>query len=166
MTTLSGSAFSDCYKLQKVTLPSTLTTIDGNPFSLCESLRTVTINDNPLLRVENGMLYDAGTHTVLCGLMGANITECIFPEGVEYIADFAFDESPTITTARIPEGVKGIGKSAFSSCSNLGLVTLPASLESVGGYAFSLSNPRFIVPRDCYAERYVQLQSYRYSYAE
>ena len=55
------------------------------------------------------------------------------PDGVEAIADYAFDFA-CITMVILPEGLRYLGTYAFDSCSQLCRVYLPASLESISQY--------------------------------
>lgn len=55
------------------------------------------------------------------------------PDGVEVIADYAFDFA-SISIVILPEGVRYLGTYAFDSCSQLCQLYLPASLDSISQY--------------------------------
>ena len=46
VTSIGGSAFSDCRRLTSITIPNSVTSIGGNAFYLCASLKEVTLGDD------------------------------------------------------------------------------------------------------------------------
>lgn len=54
VTTIGASAFKNCKKATKVTLPSTITTISKNAFKGCKKLKTVTLTGSKPITVKKG----------------------------------------------------------------------------------------------------------------
>lgn len=75
-----------------------------------------------------------------------SLTVASIPDKVTYnnvtynvtaIDDFAFYQSPKLTSAQIPYSVKTIGTYAFWGCSALSGVTIANGVTSIGNYAFA-----------------------------
>lgn len=56
------------------------------------------------------------------------------------IAEKAFDNAKTITSATLAQGIEEIGKWAFASCSKLQRAIIPASVKTIDEYAFLTAN--------------------------
>ena len=52
-------------------------------------------------------------------IFGSQVEEFILGEDVKSIGEFAFAESPNLTTVHLSNGLTSIGSSAFINCSNL-----------------------------------------------
>ncbi len=65
------------------------------------------------------------------------IYEMIIPEGVEEIADNAFEGLVTLNKLKLPSTLKRIGNRAFADCTALAEVTLPKDLERIGTDCFN-----------------------------
>ena len=70
----------------------------------------------------------------------------VIPESVTYdgttypvtsIGDFAFYDSPSLTSVTIPNSITSIGEGAFQNCRGLTSVTIPNSITSIGVRAFN-----------------------------
>ncbi len=95
-----------------------------------------------------------------------SLTVASIPDKVTYnnvtynvtsIDDFAFYQSPKLTSAQIPNSVRTIGTYAFWGCSSLSGVTIANGVNSIGTYAFAstaISNivlPNSVTSIDDYA---------------
>ncbi len=60
-----------------------------------------------------------------------------FPNSLQTIGYFAFQQSGLSGSVVIPEGVKGVYAGAFRQCSLLTSVTIPSTIESLGTSAFA-----------------------------
>lgn len=129
--------FAECYALQGLTLPASLTEIDGNPLPQITLTRYLSASSlqiapgNPVLRIEGQMLL-AGD-TLICAAWGT--TEATVPEGVTTIARGAF-YGAKVKQVTLPEGLTDIQNEAFQQCGGLQSVSFPQSLQSIGAYAF------------------------------
>ena len=82
------------------------------------------------------MLYDKDrTRVLLCPPARNGL--CAIPEGVENIADHAFEGCAGMEAVTIPGSVTNIGAHAFDGCTGLREVVLPEGLAGLGEYAFA-----------------------------
>ncbi len=162
-TKINKYAFSSCYNLTSVTLPSSLTDIGSRAFEYCYSLAEVynksTLNlniiansfvdhyayivhttDEPTRIIkENGMQYyenDDGTFIALSPINRATVKEVKLKEGTTKITPYAFKDCYNLNSVIISDGVTSIGEYAFSGCDSLIIVTIPGSVTQIDTYAF------------------------------
>ncbi len=112
-------AFSRCYGLTSITIPSSVTYIGENAFSDCSGLTAVHISD------------------IKAWL---NITFTTFTSNPLNNANRLFLNEEEVKELVIPNGVTDIGKYAFVGCSGLTSVTIPESVKSIGEWGFSACN--------------------------
>ena len=67
---------------------------------------------------KDGILYSKDGATLIVYPMGKKDSSFEIPDGVKYIADYAFDKCE-LTSIKIPKVVKIIGKGAFNNCTSL-----------------------------------------------
>ena len=113
-------------RLEKVTIPDSVTEIGDRAFYECKSLKEITIP---------GSISQIGTYTFGECLSLARVT---IPGSVAAIGEKAFYDCRKLAEITIPEGVVSIGDEAFSYCSALKEVTIPDSVVSVGKSAFTI----------------------------
>lgn len=158
---IGKGVFADCPSLQTVTLSDTVCEIGDEAFGGCSDLTGISLCDNPVLFMDNGVLYQrlengikavaARTDTV-CTLRAdtAQISPALFKnhtvlttvklgETLTEIPDNAFSGCSALCDIALPEGLSVIGASAFFGCKALQNITLPASLTAVGSFSFSQS---------------------------
>ena len=110
---IGDRAFGGCDGIKKLYLPSALTEIGKSAFAGCTSLTEITVSpDNPNYSSTDGLLYDKSGKTLISCPAGKT-GELVIPEGVEAIADFAFDHCKNLSKVIIPESVTSIGKYAI-----------------------------------------------------
>ena len=145
---LGDYAFSTCYNLTSVTIPSSVTSIGKNVFYFCYALKSITI-PNSVTSIGNSFSYycynltsvsipsgvtSIGTYAFCyCNIL-KNIT---IPSSVASIGSNAFQYCYNLKNITIPSGVTSIESTTFSSCATLTSVTIPSSVASIGGNAFS-----------------------------
>lgn len=155
------SSFQNCYNLESVTLPSTLTGIKDNLFMHCMSLRSIeipknvseisaeafegcsglvsiTVNpDNEVYDSRGGCnaIIESATNTLIVGCANT-----VIPDDVEVVGKRAFFVRNGLTSINIPENVRRIEQYAFAWCADLRNVRMSEGLEYIGREAFSGCN--------------------------
>ena len=107
VTSIGDSAFYGCSSLTSITIPEGVTSIGFRTFSGCRSLTSITSPDS-VTSIENGAFGSCGSLT--------NIT---IPSSVTSIGDYAFLDCRHLTSITISSGVTSIGSYTFYGCSNL-----------------------------------------------
>ena len=117
-------AFSYCYALSSVTIPSSVTTIGTYAFCNCFSLSSITI--------PSGVTSIGGSAFYYC----YSLSSIAIPSGVTTIGDSAFSYCTSLSSIAIPSGVTTIGNNAFYNCASLSSIAIPSSVTSIDTYAF------------------------------
>ena len=158
VTSIGGSAFSNCTGLTSITIPEGVTNIGNYAFWGCSSLTSITIPKSVTSIGYQTFYYCTG------------LTSITIPESVTSIGGGAFEDCYSLTailvdannevydsrndcnaiietssntliagcmTTVIPEIVTSIGDYAFSGCSGLTSINIPESVTSIEYYAFS-----------------------------
>ena len=106
---IGQGTFYDCNSVQALSIPSTLAKIDflafargvGSQFNAGTCQATIYYNPN----ADYSQLMWAAK-------------SIIFPDGLTYVKDSAFERSPNITDITIPNSVNSIGNNAFKGCNS------------------------------------------------
>ena len=139
LTILGDRAFDHCSSLTGISLPASLTKVGVNPFTSCDCLEEVSVSaDNPVLSLENGMLFSRSEGVLISCIPSLVDDDCIIPDGVSVIGAYSFNGT-WVETVDIPEGVTEIRAGAFEDCVDLEEVALPGSLRSIGDESFCCS---------------------------
>ena len=164
VTSISDSAFYECFNLTSVSLPSTLKTIGYSAFYRCQKLPSIripagvtsiyssafrTCNAMTGIWVDeanttyssdaSGVLYNKDkTELILCPRGFSGSYE--IPNSVATIQSAAFEDCTELTNVSIPSSVATIGSSAFSDCDSLTSVVIPGSVVGLGSEAFAYCN--------------------------
>ena len=136
MTTIGNYAFSDCAKLESITIPSSVTSIGEFVFSGCGKLTSISVESgNTKYDSGNGCnaIIETSSHTLIAGCQSTTI-----PNTVESIGNSAFYDCISLTSIEIPSSVTSIGDYAFVYCGALETVTFSGSskVTSIGERAF------------------------------
>ena len=133
VTSIGDSAFYGCSSLSEIVIPSSVTSIGDRAFCGCSSLKYISIlksviglNGNPFAEWKGKL-------------------ECLSPNFV-YEDDILFNKDKSriisfrnqnIESYVIPSSVTCIGDRAFSCCHSLSEIVIPSSVTSIGKCAFS-----------------------------
>ena len=133
VTSIGDSAFYGCSSLSEIVIPSSVTSIGDRTFCGCSSLKYISIlksviglNGNPFAEWKGKL-------------------ECLSPIFV-YEDDILFNKDKSriisfrnqnIESYVIPSSVTSIGDRAFSCCHSLSEIVIPSSVTSIGKCAFS-----------------------------
>jgi len=144
---IADKAFYDIDKIEKVTIPDTVTTMGSAVFKDCDNLVTVEFGKN--VSVMGGACFmdcDSFTHVVLPDslkeLRGEtfkgcdNLTNVSLPLNITEIRGNTFEDCSSLESITIPHGVTRIGGHAFRNCKKLNSVSVPDTLEEIGSSAF------------------------------
>lgn len=123
-TGITSVYFANCYKLKRISLPSSVISIDGKAFYNCPSLTSINIPDSV---------------TVIGGRAFSNCSKLAtisIPSSVMEIGIYAFSSCTSLTNIDISNGVTMIGEGAFYNCTSLTSINIPNSVTSIGNSAF------------------------------
>lgn len=125
VTSLGFGAFSCCFSLSSVTIPSAISLISADAFEKCSGLTSVTIEDG----VET---IGGGAFEYCTGLSSITI-----PTSVTAIGDSAFAYCSGLTDITIPSSITEVNSYAFYGCSGLTSAYLPSSVSKIHYDAFT-----------------------------
>ncbi|MCM1186910.1 MAG: leucine-rich repeat protein [Lachnoclostridium sp.] len=144
-TTIVMSILENCYFVEKVIIPNTVTQIESGAFSNCQHLTDIVI-PNSVEKVGNRVFeycYSLENITLSNVLeLGTdifsqckNLKEVILPQNITYIPMRTFENCVQLEQIDIPESVIGINSYAFK---NTGLmqINLPENTQNIGTGAF------------------------------
>lgn len=117
-------AFYNCYSLECVNIPSTVTEVKSGTFRGCTSLRTVSLPKE--ISVIESNAFRA------C----SSLERITLPDGVRTIGDYAFFNCYALNKVNIPEGVDTVSSSSFQN-SALEQITFPSTIGTVANNAFN-----------------------------
>lgn len=160
INTIEDRAFSGCYFLLGIEIPSTITHIGECVFDSCYNLSTIIVKEgNKNYKIVDGVLYNIDgtsiiqyppykqsetdnyeipdTVTSIGGgaFLNSRLTSVTIPNSVITIGDRAFMSSD-ITEIVLPDNLITIGEEAFALCEKLTKIEIPASVEVIGLNAF------------------------------
>ena len=124
VTSIGGSAFSNCTGLTSITIGNGVTRISYAAFEDCSSLTSIAIGDS---------VTGIGIYT-FAGCI--SLTSITIGNGVTIIGDYAFIDCPSLTSITIPDSVTSIGEAAFAGCTSLRSITFIGTAPTVGANAF------------------------------
>lgn len=139
VTSIKSRAFEDCSNITSITLPSTLKFIGSSAFSGCYRLQKVYA---PSLEAWMNIHFDGVNSTPMIWAselyIGGNIlTEVVIPNEITEISRYAFYKCTTLKNVTFHDGITAIGENAFSGCSALQSIDLPNSVLTIGDKAFN-----------------------------
>ena len=134
VTELSGNAFGDydhtCESLESISLPKSIKKISEHCFMHCPNLKSINVDENNEVYLSrDGILFDKCMETLIA-FPAAYEGQCIVPDSVKTIAEYAFSNS-RITSIEFPESLKAINANAFTNCA-LEEVFIPEKVSKIG----------------------------------
>jgi hypothetical protein len=121
---IGDKAFDECYYLETVTIPNSVTSLGWQAFGHCENLTSVDIG--------NGVTTIGKQAFSVCKKL-CNVT---LGNSITSIEPWAFSNCESLTKVNIPNSVTSIGSGAFSSCENLKCINIPKNVTRIGEAAF------------------------------
>ena len=122
VTSIEEWAFSDCYLLQTINIPSGVKVLPSLVFYRCIGLKNVTLSTS-LLEIDAAFSGCTGLESIT------------LPEGIISIAG-SFGGCESLKSITIPASVTNIGNSTFANCKSLTSITIPANVTSIGSRSF------------------------------
>ncbi|MBR5725158.1 MAG: leucine-rich repeat protein [Muribaculaceae bacterium] len=127
--------------LTSITLPASLESIDGNSLSANTSLPTINVKaDNPNFVSINGVLFTRDGKKLLTYPAGKSSTTYTVPDGIEVIANNAFDRARLLTEINLPNTLKQVLTSAFRECNALQQMVYPRGVTRINNSAMDNCN--------------------------
>ena len=127
-TTIGASAFSNCTRLTRVTIPDSVTSIGQYAFYGCSSLTRVTI-PNSVTSIGQYAFYGC-----------SSLTRIVIPDSVTSIGECAFYDCSSLTSVTIGDSVTTIGECAFAGCDSLTSISVDknnAKYKSIDGNMYT-----------------------------
>ena len=118
------TAFKNCWKLEKIAIPTGTTIIETGTFSNCLNLHDVILQGG-LEEIRDDAFCEC-----------SKLEEIILPNGLKTIGDGAFYQCVSLRRIVIPDTVVSIGNYAFEGCVRLERVVLPPDIQLIGADAF------------------------------
>lgn len=116
VTSIGAQAFSECMRLNSITISSSVTSIGRIAFDACDSLSMFSVSKkNPCFADIDGVLFNKNKDTLLA-YPNLKAKRYVIPSGVVAIYEDAFSSRDNLRSLTIPESVRYIGKDAFSGC--------------------------------------------------
>ena len=158
VTKIGNSAFKDCTKITKLTIPENIEDIGNQAFENCTYVTELYYNPTAKLSfaTASNSFVNIGKHTSgVTVYFGANVTavpnnifhtsssevhnieKVIFHgDKVETIGEGAFYGCTTLKEISIPSNVTKIDREAFRGCTGLTSIIIPEKVTDIGFYAF------------------------------
>lgn len=137
---LYEKAFTDCYNVTEVSLPSTLIEIGEKVFYGCRSLRSVTIPEGTRYIGYLAFATSGLESAVLPGSLISydmhvfdrctQLTDVVISEGIQWLVPYTFRNCTALKNVTLPETMTTI-EYAFVGCTSLESITLPEGLVRI-----------------------------------
>ncbi len=124
VTSILGSAFSNCTNLTSVTIPNSVTVLSSSIFSGCTSLSSITIS-NYVTSIGNFAFSGC-----------SSLSSLTIPNSVTTIGASAFQGCSNLSSITLPNSITAINNNTFINCTSLTSITIPESVTTIGASAF------------------------------
>ncbi|MBQ4558386.1 MAG: leucine-rich repeat protein [Clostridia bacterium] len=118
LTQIYTQAFSKCYSLSELILPSNIEILSESSFSNCTSLETITFTGNALDAIGKTAFYNCPSLTNIYHYENGSKVEG-FPTGLTTISKQAFAYCSSLLKVLLPSTITAIGELAFSYCPSI-----------------------------------------------
>lgn len=141
VTELADRAFSNCVRLESVSLPNTIKKIKKDSFGDCPIKKMVIpegveeIEEDAFTFSALEEIYLPDSLTVIprdCFNHSVDLKKVILPSNLVKIEEFAFYYCPSLKRITLPDTLKEIGFFAFGMCTSLRDLTIPKSVNKIG----------------------------------
>ena len=113
-------AIIDCDNLESITISNSVTNIGDGLCYRCSNLKNIYVDkNNQYYSSENGILFNKDKSKLIKYPDGKINKQCIIPDNVTDIGEYAFAACSSLTSITIPNSVTIIGFGAFNGCTNL-----------------------------------------------
>lgn len=138
ITKIPDFTFEQCYSLEVLTLPSTLSELGAGVFTECSSLESIALPGS-IKTIPEYTFY-------FC----TELTTVVLEEGLISIGDNALSYCSSIISLHLPDSLTDIGQTSFESCDELRTLHIGKGLIGIGEDAFlDCSNLReFVVSKE------------------
>lgn len=163
VASIGEHAFQDCFNLESVTIPASVTKIGEDAFYISNNVYSklkavyiadlgawcgISFGDNPLAndgdlylnneRITDLVIPDGVQSISSSAFLGCSLTSVTIPSSVTKIGEYAFGGCNSLTSVTFKEGskLKGIDGNTFYNCESLQSVAIPDNVETIGEYAF------------------------------
>jgi len=142
-----AEGFGNCYQLEYIALPKSITLLPSYTFNYCYSLKVAAVPDtltagttyafNNNYRLKSLTLPDTVKNMWSYLVQNCyNLKRVDIPKGVTAVGASTFEGCFSLKEVIIPEGVKYIEGSAFERCLNLEHLDIPEGVTQLGSSAF------------------------------
>ena len=126
--TIGGTAFYYCTSLDSISIPKTVSTIGAHAFYYCQKLTHVFISDltswcSIYFANYTAVPFQTQSHLYFDG---QEVINCVLPEGVTRLNNYAFYNCAYIQSLKLPSTVSWIDREAFGRCTSLSRVICKA----------------------------------------
>lgn len=161
VTYLWDECLSGCSRIEKLTIPNTVSSIGFSAFKGCKGLKNLIIEDGDnTLDIDKYALnsstyitpfYDCPLESVYIGRKGGGasdqnsswftgqkkLTSVSFGTSITDIGGYMFYNCSLLDNIILPDGIKNINQYAFAGCTSLTKINLPNGLSKIEWYAFN-----------------------------
>ena len=131
VTKIDTAAFYNCQPMTSITIPSSVKNIEMLAFDLCSTLTDIIVDSaNTSFCSVDGVLFNIAKDTLI-RYPGGKSGHYNIPITVTHIGRDAFDECDSLTSVGIPNSVTSISYSAFHDCDILTTIHLPNSVTDL-----------------------------------
>ena len=119
VTAIGELAFANCFKLEGIKFPESLTEIGDSSFSMCISLEEISLPES-LETIGSNAFGDC-----------YSIEKIVLPDSIRSIGDYAFAFCINIESINIPSGLSVMNEGILSGCYTLKSISIPANVKSI-----------------------------------